>query len=65
MFCNLLRTWSCLWQFLQGLQKDVISSLEDEVTSNENDNGHKFVDDDPENEKEQNQSAEDEEGNEE
>ncbi|KAJ8441601.1 hypothetical protein Cgig2_023754 [Carnegiea gigantea] len=54
-----------------GLSEDVISSLEDEVASNENENendhDHEFIRDDPENEGEYNQSAEDEdeEGNEE
>ena len=50
---------------MQGLSDDVISSLEDEVASNENENDHEFVEDDPEEQGACNQRAEDEEGNEE
>ena len=54
---NLLRTWFCLRQFLQGLSVDVISSPEDEVASNvnKNDRDHEFAEDNPENEAEYNQ----------
>ena len=60
-----LRTWCSLWKFLQGLSEDVISSLKDEVASNENENDHEFVEDGPEDKGAYNQSAEDDEGNEE
>ena len=62
---NLLRTWCCLWQFLQGLSEDVISSLEDEVASNENKNDYEFVEVDLQDKGACNQSVEDEEGHEE
>jgi len=61
---GLFRAWCSLWQFLQGLSEDVISSLADEVANNENENDHKFIEDYPKNEGAHNQSAEDE-GNEE
>ncbi|KAJ8426183.1 hypothetical protein Cgig2_017111 [Carnegiea gigantea] len=48
-----------------GLSEDVISSLEDEVVSDKNENDHEFIEDDLENEVACNQSVEDEEGNEE
>lgn len=54
-----------MWQFWQALSEDVISSLEDEVASNDKENDYEFVEDDPENEGSCNQSAEDEDRNEE
>ncbi|KAJ8427260.1 hypothetical protein Cgig2_028218 [Carnegiea gigantea] len=48
-----------------SLSGDVISSPEDEIASNENENDREFVEDDPEDEGTCNQSVEDEEGNEE
>ena len=44
---------------LQGLSEDIISTLEDEVASNENENEREFVKDDPKNKGEHNQSEED------
>ena len=48
----------------EGLSKDIIFSLKDEVASNKNENNHEFVEDDPKNEGACNQSK-DEEGREE